>query len=285
MFSTSRHLRRALLTTLAATLGTAAVVTPMATAAPGQQSAEPRPTVVLVHGAWADSAGWDGVVKRLQADGYKVTAPANPLRGLASDSAYLAAYLKTIPGPVVLVGHSYGGAVVTNAATQSSNVKALVYVAGFALDKGESGNEMFAKFPGSHLTDDPAAPVPTALNAVPFPQADGTTGVDLYIKPDKFRDVFLSNRLTAPTAASLAATQRPISAQAAGDLSGTPAWKTIPSWYLVPSKDHVIPPAAERYMAERAGSHTIEIDAPHAVHVSNPGVVTGLVERAASQVG
>ncbi|MFD9004174.1 alpha/beta fold hydrolase [Streptomyces sp. NPDC059582] len=282
MFSTSKRMRRALLTTLAATLGTAAVVTPVATAAPGHQPAKHRPTVVLVHGAWADAAGWNGVVKRLQADGYKVTAPANPLRGLASDSAYLAAYLKTIPGPVVLVGHSYGGAVVTNAATQSSNVKALVYVAGFALDKDESGNEMFAKFPGSHLTDDPAAPVPTALNAVPLPPAGGNTGVDLYIKPDKFRDVFLSNRLTTSTAASLAATQRPISAQAAGDASGTPAWKTIPSWYLVSSKDHVIPPAAERYMAKRAGSHTVEVNAPHAVHVTDPDVVTRLVERAAS---
>ncbi|MEV6655159.1 alpha/beta hydrolase [Streptomyces sp. NPDC051219] len=285
MFSMSRRLRRTLLTTLAATLGTVAVVTPMATAAPGHQSAEPRPTVVLVHGAWADSAGWDGVVKRLQRDGYKVTAPGNPLRSLTGDSAYLAAYLKTIPGPVVLVGHSYGGAVITNAAAQSPNVKALVYVAAFALDKGESSNEMLGKFPGSRLTDDPAAPVPTALNAVPFPQADGTKGVDLYIKPDKFRDVFVSNRLSASTSASLATTQRAISAQAGAEHSGAPAWKSIPSWYVVASKDHVIPAAAERYMAKRAGSHTTEIDASHAVHVSNPGAVTRIVERAASQVG
>ncbi|MDX2703885.1 alpha/beta hydrolase [Streptomyces sp. PA03-6a] len=243
----------------------------------------PKPTVVLVHGAWADSAGWTGVAKRLQADGYPVTAPATPLRGLGSDAAYLADYLKTVKGPVVLVGHSYGGAVITDAATGNPNVKALVYIAAFAPDKGESIADLVGKYPGSHLSDDPAAPVPTALNAVPFTQADGSTGVDLYIKPDKFRDVFMSNRVSKSKAAALAATQRPITAQAVGEPSAaTPAWKTIPSWYLVARDDRTIPPAAERFMASRAHAHTVETDGPHAVHVTDPGVVTRLVEKAAT---
>ncbi|MGV9647650.1 alpha/beta fold hydrolase [Streptomyces sp. NPDC003554] len=241
-----------------------------------------KPTVVLVHGAWADSSGWSGVVKRLQADGYPVTAPANPLRGLTSDSAYLADYLKTIHGPIILVGHSYGGAVITNAATGNPNVKALVYIAAFAPDKGESAAALSVKFPGSHLSDDPDAPLPTALNAVPFTQPDGSTGTDLYLKPDKFRDVFLSNRLSKAEAAELAATQRPASAEALGEPSGTPAWKTIPSWYLVARADHAIPAAAERFMASRAHAHTTEVDAPHGVQLTNPGTVTKLVERAAT---
>ncbi|MFB7293885.1 alpha/beta fold hydrolase [Actinacidiphila glaucinigra] len=244
---------------------------------------EPKPTVVLVHGAWADSAGWTGVAKRLQADGYPVTAPATPLRGLGSDAAYLADYLKTVNGPVVLVGHSYGGAVITNAATGNPNVKALVYIAAFAPDKGESIADLVGKYPGSHLSDDPAAPVPTALNAVPFTQTDGSTGVDLYIKPDKFRDVFMSNRVSTSKAAALAATQRPVTAQAVGEPSvTTPAWKAIPSWYLVARADQTIPAAAERFMAERAHAHTVETEGPHAVHVTDPQVVTRLIEKAAT---
>ncbi|MFJ5216281.1 alpha/beta fold hydrolase [Streptomyces sp. NPDC088354] len=258
-----------------------------ATAAPGDKAgtAEPaaaKPTVVLVHGAWADSSSWSGVIKRLQADGYPVVAPANPLRGLTSDSAYLADYLKTVHGPVVLVGHSYGGSVITNAATGNTHVKALVYIAAFAPDKDETLASITAEFPGSHLSDDPAAPVPTALNAVPFAQPDGGTGIDLTIKPDKYRDVFLSNRLSRTTAAQLAVSQRPIAAQAFGEPSGPPAWKTIPSWYLVAHDDHAIPPAAERFMASRAHAHTVEINAPHAVPLTDPGAVTRLVERAAT---
>ena len=241
---------------------------------------EPKPTVVLVHGAWADSASWSGVVKRLQADGYPVTAPATPLRSLSSDSAYLADYLKTIKGPVVLVGHSYGGAVITNAATGNSNVKALVYIAAFAPDKGESTADLVGKFPGSHLSDDRNAPLPTALSPVPFTQADGSTGIDLYIKPDKYRDVFLSNQVNRAKAAELAATQRPITAQAVAEPSGTPAWKTIPSWYLVANNDHTIPAAAERAMASRANAHTVEVDGPHAVALTDAHAVTRLVEQA-----
>ncbi|MFE0510092.1 lipase family alpha/beta hydrolase [Streptomyces sp. NPDC058964] len=264
-------------------LALAAGVSPGAFAAPDHHTGhEAKPTVVLVHGAWADSSSWSGVVKRLQADGYPVAAPATPLRGLRSDSAYLADYLKTIRGPIVLVGHSYGGAVITNAATGNPHVKALVYIAAFAPDKGESAAELIGKFPGSHLSDDPNAPLPTALIPVPFTQADGSTGTDLYIKPDKYRDVFLSNQVNRAKAAELATTQRPITAQAVGEPSGTPAWKTIPSWYLVADGDHTIPAAAERAMASRAHAHTVEVDGPHAVAVTDPHAVTRLVERAAT---
>ncbi|MFF4960743.1 alpha/beta fold hydrolase [Streptomyces sp. NPDC001222] len=266
----------------AAGLALAGGLATTASATPGHHAhATAKPTVVLVHGAWADSAGWSGVVKQLQADGYTVTAPANPLRGLQSDAAYLADYLKTIHGPIILVGHSYGGAVITDAATGNPDVKALVYVAAFAPDKGESAVAISAKFPGSHLSDDPDAPVPTALNAVPFTQPDGSTGTDLYLKPDKYRDVFLSDRLSKARAAELAATQRPVTAQALGEPSGTPAWKTIPSWYLVARADHAIPAAAERFMASRAHAHTTEVNAPHAVQLTDPGAVTHLVEQAA----
>ncbi|MDO0924989.1 alpha/beta hydrolase [Streptomyces sp. TG1A-8] len=242
----------------------------------------PKPTVVLVHGAWSDSASWSRVVKRLQADGYPVTAPATPLRGLKEDATYLADYLKTVRGPIILVGHSYGGAVITDAATDDPQVKGLVYIAAFAPDKGESAAGLEARFPGSHLSDNPEAPVPTALNAVPFTRADGSTGTDLYIKPDKYRDVFLSDRLSGRTAAELAATQRPVTAQALGEPSGTPAWKTIPSWYLVARNDHAIPATAERFMAARAHARTTEVDAPHAAQLTDPQAVTHLIEEAAT---
>ncbi|MCH5673992.1 alpha/beta fold hydrolase [Streptomyces gilvus] len=272
----------------AAGLALTAGLATTASAAPRHHShhahahAAAKPTVVLVHGAWSDAAGWGGVVKRLQADGYPVTAPANPLRGLSSDATYLADYLKTIHGPIILVGHSYGGAVITDAATGNPNVKALVYVAAFAPDKAESAFALNAKFPGSHLSDDPNAPVPTALNAVPFTQPDGRTGTDLYLKADKFRDVFVGDHFSNATVAELAATQRPATAQAFGEPSGTPAWKTIPSWYLVARDDHAIPAAAEQFMASRAHAHTTEINAPHAVQLTNPGTVTKIVEQAAT---
>jgi pimeloyl-ACP methyl ester carboxylesterase len=257
-------------------------VSTLASAAPFQHhSPAGKPTVVLVNGAWSDSAGWSGVIKRLGADGYPVTAPPTALRGLSDDSSYLASYLKTIQGPIVLVGQSYGGSVITNAATGNTNVKALVYVSAFAPDKGESAGELAGKFPGSHITDDPSAPVPTSLNAVPYTLADGTKGVDLYAKADKYRDLFLSGRLNDRTAAELAATQGPIALQALSDPSGTPAWRTIPSWYLVSKDDHLIPPAAESFMAARAHSHTVEANTPHAAQVTDPKIVTHLIEEAA----
>jgi pimeloyl-ACP methyl ester carboxylesterase len=250
-------------------------ITSTARAAPAaaKHGTAAKPTVVLVHGAWADSSGWGGVIARLQRAGYPVIAPANPLRGLASDSAYLASVVASISGPVVLVGHSYGGAVITDAAAAGSNVKALVYIAGFALDQNESVLQMASRFPGSSL--------PTAISPVPFPLADGTTGTDVYIAPAKFRDVFAAD-VPATQAAVLAATQRPVAQTALLEPSTAPAWATIPSWYLVAKQDHAIPPAAERFMAKRAHARTVEIASSHAAMVSHPAEVTQLIVKAAT---
>jgi pimeloyl-ACP methyl ester carboxylesterase len=276
MTSVRAHLRPTAIVAAAASLGAGALLALPASAAQASAAQAspraPKPTIVLVHGAFADASGLDTVIRRLQRDGYRVIAPANPLRSLSGDSAYLKALLKTVSGPVVLVGHSYGGAVITNAATGNANVKALVYLAAFALDKGETVASIGTKFPGSHLT-------PDALNQVPLTGG----GADLYIKPDKFRDVFLSNRLSAARAAVLAATQRPAAAAGFAEVSGTPAWKTIPSWYLVARQDRAIPPAAERSMAKRAKAHTVEVNAPHAVYLTDPGAVTRLILDAAKR--
>lgn len=245
--------------------------------------AEPRegakPTVVLVHGAWAEASGWDEVIRSLQAQGYSVVATANPLRSLSGDSAHLASRLKTIRGPIVLAAHSYGGAVITNAAAGNPNVKSLVYIAGFAPEKGESTLQLAAKYPGSRLTDDPDAPVPTALDAVPL--GGGPTDVDLYIKRDKFSDVFLSNRLESSRANVLAASQRPAAIATGSEPTKAVAWKTIPSWYMVATDDRTIGTDNLRFMAKRAGSTTVEVDAPHAVLETNPNAVADLILRAA----
>lgn len=260
-------------------------VTAFASASPAHHTpAAPRPTVVLVNGAWSDAASWKSVINRLQADGYPVVAPPTGLRGVSADSSYLASYLKTIQGPVVLVGQSYGGTVITNAATGNKNVKALVYISAFAPDKDENIKTLTAKFPGSQISNDPHAEVPTALTPVPYTKADGTTGVDLYAKADEYRNLFLSDRVSGKTAAELAATQSPAAPEALGEGSGDPAWKTIQSWYLVSKDDHVIPPATERFMAKRAHAHTVEADTPHAAQVTNPGIVTDLIKKAAATV-
>ncbi|MGW3681028.1 alpha/beta fold hydrolase [Streptomyces prasinus] len=238
-----------------------------------------KPTVVLVHGAWADASGWNKVVRSLQAEGYPVIAPANPLRGLSADSDYLTARLKTIKGPLVLVGHSYGGSVITNAAVGNPNVTSLVYVAGFAPDKGETALQLIAEHAGSHLTDDAEAPVPTSLDAVPL--GGGPTDVDLYIKPEKFGDVFLSNRLDAARTNALAASQRPAHVATSAQPSKGAAWRTIPSWSLVTTDDRTIGTENLRFMAKRAGSTTVEVDAPHAVLETDPDQVTDLILRAA----
>ncbi|MEU9134032.1 alpha/beta hydrolase [Kitasatospora sp. NPDC048540] len=231
-----------------------------------------KPTVVLVHGAFADSSGWDGVVKKLQKDGYPVVAPANPLRGLAGDSSYVSSVLSSIEGPVVLVGHSYGGEVITNAAVDHPNVKALVYIAAIAPEKGESANDILSKYDGSKL--------PESLKPIPYNRPDGTQGTDLYISPDKFRSVFAAD-VKAKEAAVMAATQRPIDGNSLSDKSENAAWKNIPSWYMVAKGDQAIPPAAERFMADRAGATTVEVDASHAVAVSHPDDVSKLIVSAA----
>jgi pimeloyl-ACP methyl ester carboxylesterase len=270
-------------TALAAAIGGFAAAAPSSDQTPKPASDQTtKPTVVLVNGAWSDAASWSSVIKRLRADGYPVVAPPTALRSLSGDSAYLASFLKTIQGPVVLVGQSYGGSVITNAATGNGSVKALVYISAFAPDAGESAADLTAKFPGTHITTDPSAQVPTALTPVPFTLANGSTGIDLYAKAAQYWDVFLSNRLSSETAATLAATQSPITTDGLFEASGTPAWKSVQSWFLISRDDHLIPPATQRFMAARAGGHTVEADTPHAAQVTDPGVVTTLIERAAS---
>jgi pimeloyl-ACP methyl ester carboxylesterase len=235
-----------------------------------------KPTIVLVHGAFADASGFAAVAGRLQADGYTVIAPANPLRGLASDSAYVASVLKTIKGPVVLVGHSYGGAVITAAGSEATNVKALVYLNAFALDKGESAGAVSQKYTNDLLA--------TALVPRAFTNPDGSAGTDLYIDPSKFRAAFAAD-VPKAQAAFMAAAQRPVTQAAFGEpLAVEPAWKTIPSWYLVGSRDKAIDPAAERFMARRAGAHTTEIDSSHVSYISHPAAVTKLILQAAASV-
>ena len=227
-------------------------------------SARPKPTIVLVHGGWADASSWNAVTQRLQDDGYTVIAPANPLRGVQTDSAYLSSVLATITGPIILVAHSYGGVLITNAATGNPNVKAFVYVAAFAPDLGETVGQILAMNPGSQ-----AAPPNLTFRSYPG-------GVDVYITPSAFHSVFCAD-LRAKTAAVMAANQRPIEAAALGEPSGAPAWKTIPSFYLVASNDQAIPPATERFMAKRAGATTVEIASSHVAMISHPAVVTDLI--------
>jgi pimeloyl-ACP methyl ester carboxylesterase len=236
----------------------------------------PKPTIVLVHGAFADGSSWNGVIRRLQHDGFPVIAPANPLRDLAGDSAYIESVLATIDGPVVLVGHSYGGAVITNAGAHAPNVKALVYVAGFALDQGESLAAIGAQFPNNQ--------VGPATVVRPFPQPDGSTGTDLYLAVDQFREVFAAD-VPRHTTDLMAAAQRPLALAAVLAPSADAAWRDLPTWYLVSKDDHTIDPEAERFMAQRANAETIEVNASHAVAVSRPGKVADLIEAAAASTG
>jgi pimeloyl-ACP methyl ester carboxylesterase len=238
-------------------------------------SATAKPTVVLVHGAWADASGWTPVAERLEKDGYTVKAPPNPLRGLTSDAQYLAGYLKQIKGPIILVGHSYGGAVITNAAVGDPNVKALVYIAAFAPAEGDSLAGLNAR-PVAH----PIPPVPVIPST--YPKPDGTTGTELTIDPTKYSSVFLDNELPKFEADAFAAEQRPLSTDSATQKSGTPAWASIPSWYMVATDDHAISPDLERFMAQRAHAHTVEVDGPHLIMFTNPGPVTALIERASA---
>lgn len=229
---------------------------------------------MLVHGAWADSSSWIGEIPRLQKAGYRVVAPANPLRSLNGDAAYIRSVLKTITGPIVLVGHSYGGAVITNAATGMANVKALVYINVFAPNQGESVLDLAEKNPGSELQ--------TSITEAPYRDGGGT-GVDVYIKSADFRYAFAGDVSTVQ-AGVMAVTQRPVTLAALSEKSGPPAWKHIKSWYLVGTQDHAIPPATLRFMAARARSHTVTIDASHASLVSHPAAVTKLILAAARSV-
>lgn len=230
-----------------------------------------KPTIVLVHGAFAESSSWNAVIADLDKDGYTAIAAANPLRSVVSDAAAVSAVIRSIAGPVVLVGHSYGGPVITQAPHGKKNVKALVYVAGFAPDTGESSLMLSAKFPGSTLGD----------TLLPVAQADG--GQDLYILPEKFHEQFAAD-LPATEANLMAATQRPVAKAALAELSGAASWKTIRSYAIYGSADRNIPPAAMKFMAERAHAvKTVVIEgASHAVMVSHPHEVAALIEGAAS---
>ncbi|GGK68241.1 alpha/beta hydrolase [Planomonospora parontospora subsp. parontospora] len=259
---------------LTALLATAAAASALTTAAPAASAATAspaKPTIVLVHGAFADASSWNGVAERLQRRGYTVIASANPLRGLADDAAATAALLKSIKGPVVLAGHSYGGAVITNAARGNDEVKALVYIAAFIPEKGESAADLAGRHPGSTLGE--------TLREVPLPGG----GTDLYVRQDRFRKQF-AHDVPARDAKLMAAAQRPVTAAALNEPSGVPAWKDIASWVLVPTGDKNIPPAALRFMAKRAEARaTVEIEgASHAVLVSRPDAVADLIERAAA---
>lgn len=263
---------RTALITLTAALSAASLSAGCTGAAAAPPRPADKPTVVLVHGAFADSSSWNGVIKQLEADGYPVIAAANPLRGLASDAAYVRSVVDSVTGPVVLAGHSYGGTVISEAADRSPNVKALVYIASFILEVGENTGQLAAKFPGAELGP--------ALATVSYPVPEGGTADELYIKQDQFGAVFAAD-VPADVATLMAATQRPIAAAALADPATKAAWKTIPSWNMVTTEDLAIPAESMRFMGDRAKSHTVEIDASHAVTVSQPDAVADLIDQAA----
>ena len=230
------------------------------------------PTIVLVHGAFAESASWDRVVGSLEASGHDVIAAANPLRGLASDAAAVSDLVRTIDGPVMLVGHSYGGAVISSVDADAGQITALVYVAAFAPEPGESANTLAQRFPGSTLGD--------ALR--PVPRSDGTT--DLYIARELFHDQFAAD-VPAPEAARMAAAQRPVTLEALQEPSGECSlWRELPSWFLIAGQDRNIPAALQRFMADRAGARgTVELpSASHAAAVSQPEATARLILEAAA---
>jgi pimeloyl-ACP methyl ester carboxylesterase len=229
-------------------------------------------TIVLVHGAFAESASWDRVIDPLVADGHHVVAAANPLRSLSTDAAAVSDLVRSIEGPVVLVAHSYGGAVISNVDADAGDIVGLVYANGFAPEPGENCFGLAAMFPGSMLGEETARPVP---------RSDGTT--DLYIASDSFHDIFCQD-VPEPQAALMAATQRPATQEALVEPSGEPLWKHVPSWFLIGEDDRIIPAALQHYMAKRAHAHrTIEIPgASHALPVSHPDATAHLILEAAA---
>jgi pimeloyl-ACP methyl ester carboxylesterase len=231
------------------------------------------PTIVLVHGPWADATGFDPEIRALRDRGYTVIGFANPLRDLRGDATYLAEFLRTLTGPIVLVGHSYGGNVISVAAMGNDQVKALVYLNGWMCDEGESQQDLLERFEGSL--------VGPSIGPVPFTGPDGSEGADLYLDPEAFREAFAAD-VDAETAAVMAAAQRPYAAAAfAAAPSGPPAWKTLPCWYLLGAEDKAIPSALQRFMAERANATIVEVPASHVSFVSQPEAATQLIVQAA----
>ncbi len=234
-----------------------------------------RPTVVLVHGAFADGSSWNEVIKRLQAEGVQVTAPANPLRGISIDSAYIGSFLEQIPGPVLAVAHSYGGAVITNSATNANNVVGLVYVAAFAPDEGEPLGAI-----ASNSKDSVVFP---ALVELQYPTGEGEeTAAEVTIDPEKFHEVFAFD-LSEEQTALMAATQRPLSELAFSEPTGVPAWKKLPSWAVVATGDKVVGTDAVRSMAERAGATITEVEGSHVIMISRPQVVAETILSALAE--
>jgi pimeloyl-ACP methyl ester carboxylesterase len=230
------------------------------------------PTIVLVHGAFAESASWNQVIESLASAGHPVIAAANPLRGVAADAAAVGDLIRTIDGPVLLVGHSYGGMVITNVPADAGQITGLVYTAAFAPAPGDTCNALAGRFPGSTLGE--------ALR--PVPRADGTT--DMYIITERFPAQFCAD-VPAPEAARMAATQRPVTLEALTEPSGSrPLWRAVPSWFVVAGQDRNIPAALQHFMAERAGARRVlEIPgASHAVAVSHPGETAELILQAAA---
>ncbi|TDW18024.1 alpha/beta fold hydrolase [Kribbella kalugense] len=271
--------RRKVLGAGAALAGSAALMaTPFeasaATAAQDDKAApKVKPTIVLVHGGYADSSCWNAVIKELQSKGYPTIAGSNPLRGIPTDAPYIGSLLDSISGPVVLVAHSMGGTVITNAAAGKSNVKALVYISAFVPDVGESQGGLIAMFPGSEIQ---AVSVP-----VPYTKPDGTTGTDLYLSKDG-QAAFAAD-VSAATFRLLQATQRPFDVDSFTYTTTAAAWRTIPSWGLVAGRDKTIPPAAERFMYNRANCREI-VELPTSSHVamiSHPQAVANLIQDAA----
>jgi pimeloyl-ACP methyl ester carboxylesterase len=230
-----------------------------------------KPTIVLVHGAWADGSSWAAVAERLLQLGYTVDIAPNTLRGVPQDSAYLKDFLTTISGPIILVGHSYGGFVITNAATGDPQVKALVYVDAYLPAQGETLGQLNNAKPGSCISS-------SVLNTAPYPGAPSGS-YDTYVKQSWFPGCF-ANGLPAAEAAVFAAGQRPLASITFTEPSGVPAWKTIPSWDVIGTADRVLVPAEQLFMAERAHAHITEIDAPHLAMVADPGVVTDVILQA-----
>jgi pimeloyl-ACP methyl ester carboxylesterase len=232
------------------------------------------PTVVLVHGAFADASSWNGVIERLQAGGLRVIAAANPLRGISHDSAYTASLFEQTPGPVLAVGHSYGGAVITNAASRAENVVGLVFVAAFAPDEGEALGEVEAGSKDSVLN--------SALVPLKYPSGDGTA-VEFAIHPDKIHEAFAAD-LPPEQTALMAATQRPVAEAAFSEPSGPPAWKRLPSWTVVATGDKAAGTDVIRAQAERAGATITEVEGSHVIMISQPQAVTDVIVEALAAV-
>ena len=248
----------------------------MTDATPAASPSSTGPTVLLVHGAFADSSGWTGVIERLQAAGVQVRAIPNPLRGVTADSAYVASAIAQTPGPVLAVAHSYGGVAITNAATNNANVVGLVYVAGFAPDEGEILGEVANTSKDSVLN--------TALVPLNYPTGQGEeTAQEFAIKQELFKEAFAAD-VPADVAAVMWATQRPISALAFSEPNGPPAWKSLPSWAVVATGDKTIGTDLVRSMAERAGATITEVEGSHVIMISQPQAVTDVIMTALNAV-